>query len=364
MTPVHTSSELLLNLVQPVKTDQAVGRLNSLLEQSLDWDWLVNTAQEHRVLPVIYKRLSDFPDRVPTPVLTALQTRYKRSSEFNLGLTGKLLKLLTLLREHNIPAITYKGPALAQLVYGDISLRQFTDLDLLIHKSDIHRTKELLLANGCQPGWLLTQSQEKAVLRHYYAYPFLSNSRRVLIEVHWELSERFFAFDFAIEQIWQRADNIKLLGKTVQTLSLEDTLLFLCAHGSKHSWKRLGWICDVGMLISERRELDWELLTERATRLGLLRILWLGTILADEVFKLSLPAEIRSRITNESRLNQLARHRIKEIFSELQPQGTLRATLFQISVRERMRDRFNYCYRLLLETKLVDSLFMPMGRPR
>ncbi len=364
MPPVQTSSELLLKLVQPLKTDPATARLESLLEQNPDWDWIIYTAQEHRVLPLIYRRLADFPDQVPEQVQTQLQTRYKHSSEFNLGLTGKLLKLLTLLGEHDIPAIAYKGPALAQAVYGDISLRQFTDLDLLIHKSDIHRTKELLLANGCQPGWQLTESQEKAVLRHYYAYPFLSNSRRVLIEVHWELSERFFAFDFDIEQIWRRADNVKILGKTVQTLSLADTLLFLCAHGSKHSWKRLGWICDVGMLISRRAELDWDLMIERATRLGLLRILWLGTILADKVFPLSLPPAIRSRITSESRLNQLAESTIQEMFAERQAQGTLRSTLFQISVRERLRDRFNYCYRLLLETKLVDSLFMPMGRPR
>src|SRR5262249_26723431 len=371
MTPVQPTRELLLQLVQPATNDQATARLNSLLEQinslleqDLAWDWLLNTAHEHRVLPLVYQRLAQFPAKVPAPVQTELQTRYKRSSEFNLGLTGKLLKLLTLLREHNIPTIAYKGPALAQVVYGDISFRQFTDLDLLVHKCDIRRTKELLLANGCQPGWQLTESQEKAVLRHYYAYPFFSNSRRVLIEVHWELTERFFAYDFAIEQVWQRAETVKILGKPFRTLSLEDTLLFLCAHGSKHSWKRLGWICDVGMLILRRAELDWEVLTRRATELGLLRILWLGTLLADEVFQLPLPAEIRSRVTGESRLKQLARHTINEMFMEHRSQGTLQSTLFQMSVRERLRDRFNYCYRLLVETKLVDSLFMPMGRPR
>src|SRR5262249_55138208 len=155
------------------------------------------------------------------------------------------------------------------------------------------------LANGSQPGWRLTESQEKAVLRHYYAYPFVSNNRSVLIEVHWQLTERFFSFDFEIEQLWQRAETVNLLGNKVQTLALEDTLLFLCAHGSKHSWKRLGWICDVGMLISRRDDLDWDLLTANATELGLMRILWLGMILADEVFKIPLPPAIRFRLNTQ-----------------------------------------------------------------
>src|SRR5215813_10839323 len=183
----QTTSELLLNLVRAVNDDAVTARLNFLLEQSLDWDWLIHTAHEHRVLALIYKQLAGFADKVPPAVQTELRTRFKRSSEFNLGLTGKLVKLVQLMHEHGIPAIAYKGPALAQIAYGDIGLRQFTDLDILIHKADIYKTRDLFLANGSQPGWRLTESQEKAVLRHYYAYPFVSNNRSVLIEVHWQL---------------------------------------------------------------------------------------------------------------------------------------------------------------------------------
>src|SRR5215471_13251862 len=68
MTPVQTTRELLLDLVQPATNDEATARLNSLLEQinslleqDLAWDWLLNTAHEHRVLPLVYQRLAHFP---------------------------------------------------------------------------------------------------------------------------------------------------------------------------------------------------------------------------------------------------------------------------------------------------------------
>ena len=114
----------------------------------------------------------------------------------NFGLTNKLLKIITLLRDQDIPVIAYKGPALAQTAYGDIGLRHFVDLDIMIHKQDVYRVKEVLLADDCQPAWRLTAAQEAAVLRYYYEYPFVCEDRKVLVEVHWDFAEPFFFFRF------------------------------------------------------------------------------------------------------------------------------------------------------------------------
>jgi hypothetical protein len=44
--------------------------------------------------------------------------------------------------------VPFKGPALAVQAYGDLSLRQYDDLDLLIHEADVPRAYQLLIANG------------------------------------------------------------------------------------------------------------------------------------------------------------------------------------------------------------------------
>ena len=358
-------NELLVCSVRPSVSTEISERIKSLLRQSLDWNYLIEVANEHRIIPVFYDRLQGYQDFVPAAPLAELKERYHRISNSNLGLTGKLLKLLALLREHDIAAIPYKGPALAQGAYGDIRLRQFTDLDILVRKRDVYKVKDVLIANDCQPGWALTKKQEAAVLRHYYEYPFLCNDRRVLVEIHWALAEQFFSFAFDVEQLWERGETLFIQGKPLLTLSVEDALLVACAHGSKHVWKRLGWICDVAKLVSRRTDLDWELVIERATALGLLRIVWLGLRLASDLLGTELPEAVSRQVCSDPAVKTIAERLEKRLFSaDTVPGGTFAMTRLQLKMRERVTDRFNYCFRLVFMTKLVDSLFMPMGRPR
>lgn len=364
-TKKSVEQELLLGLVQPGATGTLSGRLRSLLEQPLDWDYLLALAQQHRVTPVFCDHLEAFSNAVPAANWVELKKRRRLISGTNLGLAGKLLKLLAILHDHEIPVISYKGPALAQAAYGDIGKRQFLDLDIMVHKRDVGRVKELFLAHDCQPAWRLTAAQETAVLRYYYEYSFRCNDRKVLVEVHWDFAEPFFSFAFDLDQLWRRLEMVTILGKPVMTLSAEDSLLVLCAHGGKHCWERLGWVCDVAQLISRRQDLNWKVLIERATALGLQRMLWVGLRLANDLLGLELPVAVAERMRAQPRIEQVAGQMGKGIFaSEQKRSGTVEMTRLQLKLRERRKDRLNYCFRLLVMTKLVDSLFMPMGRPR
>jgi|SRR5215472_16149341 len=356
--------QLLRRLLRLSADPSDADNITVLLNEPVDWNYFIYAAHEHRLIGLIYQRLARFREAIPDHSWTQLREGARSVADFNLGLTGKLLKLLALLEAHNIPAVPYKGPVLAQLAYGDLKLRQFTDLDLLVNKEDFYRVKELLLANGCRPGWRLTRKQELAVLRHYYNYPFVSNENRVLIEVHWEFTESFFSFAFDLAQMRKRLAVVEVLGRPVRTLALEDTLLVLCAHGSKHLWKRIGWICDIAMLIKQQPNLDWNLVVERATNLGLLRILWLGLLLADTLITVPLPPEIEARLEREPLLKSMADQILEDSLSPPKSSGSLQTALLQLKLRERMTDKLNYCFRLVVATKLVDSLFMPMGRPR
>jgi len=362
----RTEHELLLCLTRPSRTPSTSQRIKLLLQEPVDWECLIATANDHRVLPLLAREIQPFATSVPQPVMTQLNQEARQIAESNLGLSGKLLKLFALLQENNVPAIPYKGPALAETAYGDIKLRQFTDLDILVRKHDLQKIKSILLANGCEPGWRLTRQQESAVLRHYYEYPFLCNERSVLVEVHWALAEHFFSFSFDIEQLRDRLETIVILGKSLQTLAREDSLLVICAHGSKHAWQRLGWICDVAYLVGRSGDLDWPVVFERAAALGLTTMLSLGLLLAKELLEVDLPEPCLQRMKFEPSLVRLT----KEISASLfrRADGNSRTldhpTLLQLRMRERIRDRLKFCFRLIVSTKLVDSLFMPMGRPR
>jgi hypothetical protein len=84
-------------------------------------------------------------------------------------------------------------------------------------------------------------------------------------------------------------------------------LLYLCAHGSRHLWARLQWICDVAQLIRRNPALDCAALLERARVAGGRRMLFLGLAVAQNFFGASLPPQVAESVRGDARTSRLAR---------------------------------------------------------
>ena len=126
-------------------------RIGALLQHDLDWEYLLPMAQRHALVPMLFRHLNTIgPEAVPSAPWQQLRQRFHSNARHNLFLTGELLKLLRLLATHNIPAIPFKGPVLAVAVYGDLALRQFVDLDLLVQPQAVLQVKALLHTLGYQ----------------------------------------------------------------------------------------------------------------------------------------------------------------------------------------------------------------------
>jgi hypothetical protein len=361
--PTHRHSENRL-IVCLARQNPPKNEVESLLAEEIDWKYVLQTAEEHRVIPLLFQNLkSDFAAAIPQSVLIALQKRQQENAKLNFGRTAQLIKLIGELRKIGVPVLAYKGMALAAVAYNDVTLRQFTDVDLLIRKQDFPKVKEAFARINCRPAWSLTAQQEKAVLKYYYEYPFFYGEDNTLIEVHWEFVESFFAFDFDVNELWKRAQIIRLYGKPILTLSAEDSLIILCAHGSKHYWRRLSWICDVARLV-ENCEINWSLALHRAAETGSLRMIYLGLSLASDLLNAPLPAKIVQTISADFKVKTLAGNlKSRHFDKETEPKKWLEMAGIHLKMRERTRDKIKYSSRLLA-TKTIDSFLMPMGRPR
>ena len=93
-------------------------------------------------------------------------------------------------------AAPYKGPALAVQLYGNVALRQFSDLDILVHPRDVLLARDLLLAEGYSPLPPLTEGQQAVLLRTQCNFPFTRESKRMIVELHWTVSAPNFARPF------------------------------------------------------------------------------------------------------------------------------------------------------------------------
>lgn len=337
--------ELLLACARTRVGAEGKGRINALAGQTLDWDYLCRLAKRHSVLPLLYWQLnSNAPGAVPPMQLERLRAKFRDNAARNLYLTGELERIITLFKASGVAVLPYKGPALAAAAYGNISLRRFVDLDILVSKDDIPRAKELLCSRGLMPAPTLSPAQERVLLRAQHNLPFSRDGGRLIVELHWEIAARQFAPASFGQSFVGETETIKLLKLEVESLSPEDLLLSLCVHGTKHLWERLAWICDIAELLHSRPGTDWARLTERAAKLRARRMLNLGLRLAHDLLDAPMPVEVGRRVAADRVAAELASEVTARLFDgcEYSPAGLLRNINFNLRARRDWRDKARY----------------------
>jgi Uncharacterised nucleotidyltransferase len=367
MTNLHTpaavlrpEAELLLCCARTRTDSEKAARIRVLLQHDIDWGYLFRTASEHGITPLLYRHLNAiWPESVPKAALHQLRDNFDDNSRRNLFLAKELLDLLHLFETHEISAIPFKGPVLAASVYGNLTLREFSDLDLIIHKQHVAKARELLVSQGYRPQFALNDTQEAAFVRTYSAQSFLRDDGKVVVDLHWTMTSRDFSFPLDPERLWERPEAISLGGKEVLTLSQENLLLFLCVHGGKHGWERLGWICDIAEIIRSRKEMDWRTVMDQARALKSERMLFLGLYLASDLLEATLPEEVRVKVHSDPAVKSLATQVTERLFREVSP-GVFESWRFQVRIRDRLRDGCRYCFGLVMTPTGLELTLVPL----
>ncbi|MBR8833359.1 MAG: PqqD family peptide modification chaperone [Stigonema ocellatum SAG 48.90 = DSM 106950] len=330
--------------------------IETLCYGDLEWTWLLSLAAQNDVTSLLYQSLQDTcPDVAPAPVMDQLRQDFQTCTLNTLFFTQELLKLLRLFEVHHIPVLPYKGPALAVALYGNLSLRPFCDLDLLIHPQDLIRVKHLLVAEGYDT-LAVEDVQEAANLWSDSERDFVRHDGKVVVDLHWRITPRFFPFELSVEKLWEHCQPLCLLSTTVSTLAPEDLLLALCAHGGKECWGKLKWICDVAELIRTYPNLDWNQVLTQAKQLHSQRMLLLGVGLAWQLLGVRLPETVLTAVQKDRAIPMLMQQVCSYLFGSQPGQSRqFSPTQFRLWVRDRPSDQIQY---------LVWRLFVPNVRDR
>jgi len=202
--------DLLVACCADSSSEQHADRIRTILSRSLDWERMLRLVDHHRVVPQVYGALSSFPHLVPAQQLDALRSRYKNNARKTLWFVAELLRVLSHLESAGIKALPYKGPVLAQTLYGEVTQRQFGDLDVLILPADVPKAKAALLDLGYKPSIELAPEIENAYLKSGYEYSFSTAHAPNLLELQWRILPRFYSIDFDVADFLDRADEISL----------------------------------------------------------------------------------------------------------------------------------------------------------
>ncbi len=336
------------------------------LYPDLRWDEVFKQAAYHRVLTAVYATLHGRPE-VPASIQSALRARYLRHCQRAMRFSAELAGILQHFNARKIPVIAQKGPALAHMLYGDSAMREFGDLDLLVTPADVPRAVAALSELGYEKNLTLSPRQEKAYLRSGYEYVFGRGVERNLVELQWNLVPRFYAVDVNIGQLFARSRELEFEGCRALTLGQEDQLIFLCIHAAKHQWAQLGMVRDIAALAAFN--LDWELVLRQARSVGILRIVLISLLLADE-FTGRGPAKQLARLKETAAGRQFVSEILERLTAtiEIHPESPAYFRLM-LRIRERLSDRAKFLWRLATTPSLgeweaiqMPDMFFPLYR--
>jgi hypothetical protein len=327
--------------------EEKIQRLGSLLALQISWHSLFELAEQHGVQPLLLHALEHI-DSAPAEELREPLQANQTNLHKTLLLSRELICIVGHLSALGIESIPYKGPALAEAIYGDIALRQSGDIDLLILAQDLPRIRAAVRELGYVPHAALSECEERAYLKSGYEFAFDGPGGPNLLEVQWAIQPRFYSVDFDMDGLFRRAISVSVAGQMMRSLSYEDLFLVLSVHAAKHVWGRLIWLCDLARLMSAQN-LNWSWIASQADDLGIMRIICVTMLLANRLLDAAIPNAAQSAIPDDPAAALLARKIEKQIANE-SPYDIESFSYFRLMMRlrERRSDRLRFLQRLVL----------------
>jgi hypothetical protein len=334
-------------------------QLRSLIKHDLDWDYLLAIAYAHGLLPLLHKHLAT--DLVPAHVLSRLKRESVANSQNVLHLTGKQLRVYKLFKENSVPVALFKGPLLSQMAYGEMSLRQAGDIDLLINRRDFTQARLLLESLGYEITPRLTPAQLSSHLNNHCEIQFMRDEWLTVVDLHWDLAPRSFVFGVKPEDVMSRLQSVSLAGTTVETFGAEDLLLYQAMHGAKHLWRRLEWISCLAESLRATTTIDWDTLVDRAAKAHATRMLALGLRLVEEFSDAPVPSEVFAAVDPNKTMQRMATQIRAQLFTTFGAAESTETNLYNLRIMDRKRDVLVSALRSIFVPTLPDwqSLALP-----
>lgn len=347
---LQAAFELLLLFARTRLKPIHVDRIHQIVQEDVPWGELIKLAEQHGILPLLQKNLVDVcSGSVPEELSRYLNLKSFTASMHNLFLVQELGRLVSLFEHQGIPALALKGPALAQMAYGDINLRSYIDLDVLIRKENFNAVQRMLVDDGYTPQKKVHGLQgvrKKLYIWQAAQYPFRRGDNIFQLDLHTRIMPPLYSYRIQFNTLLERSQFVSLGDKKVYSFEPEDMLQILCYHGAKNRWGSLKYMCDVAELVQSSNALDWDRIIKRASYTRSQRVLFLGLSMAHLVLGAELPEEVLRAIKKEEVVHQIAT-RLQERFHEQihnESMGFAERFRFNLTIQDTLFNKLRYGY--------------------
>lgn len=284
-------------LVNPVEAEAV--KLKYLAAHVTDWDELADTGISLGVGPLVYHALNDggLKELIPNGAFDRLQQCYYVTLRRSMLLYGVFEQAVRGLQAAGIQVVALKGIYLSEHLYGDIGLRQVSDIDLLVSAEEGGKSIEVLSELGFR-------STENPFSSHLTPDPdFIHYPPMVKdgfsVEIHVRLHRPHPDYCINTSAFIARAVPVVISGENVYTLSFYDHLIFLCIHSEKHfTGSKIQFTCfaDIAnILTSHKDEIDWSMLKQQCISNKCEAVVMKHILLVHHFFNVPVPDFILQR---------------------------------------------------------------------
>ena len=262
----------------------------------VDWGKFIRLCEEHKLGPIVFTKILHLS--LPDDIKIQIRELLFANKIYMFDLFRELGVVTKKLGEFDIQICSQKGPVLAEMIYGDVTLRYSKDLDIVVDKEKLDRTIEILLSLG----YVLVDIpyktiKQKEVYQNVYQECTLFNSEKEIeIDLHW----LFYApaiFENSIDDFVELSEYDKIDG--LRIMSKHDELIYLCFHGGRHRWFRLIWVYDIYTYLQLFSSEELKLVINKSNKMEVSKFLLEGVYLAHVLFGYSIPDFIRPLCTQK-----------------------------------------------------------------
>jgi len=257
------------------------------------WAALPDAAERHGMTAWVYLAVRSRSD-APADVRAAIEARARAHRIRALHAVSQLRTLVDALRTAGIEPVAIKGPLLSAWLYGDLGMRRFADLDLLIARGDRERALKALTAAGYGLRDGMSVATAGVVYAGTGAWP-LSHAAGLSVDLHWRTQAAGFPSPLTPAQVLHESLSAAGAGGGIRIPGATHAAVLTLLHAAKHVWTSLELILSIAHLM-RRADIDWARVHHLAARAGAWNACAAGMALARELFDVRIPAPVQSHL--------------------------------------------------------------------
>ena len=285
---------------------------------AVDFTRLTALAKRHRVEGIVWSALCNAGMETGTALLAPLAAEARAISQQGLRAAAESARLQSAFGAAGIDLLFLKGLTVGQLAYGNAFVKMSWDIDVLVAPEAVAAAADELKQCGYRCGL----PGERADLLRWHAVNKESvwhdDSGLHHVELHSRLADNR-ALIPAIGMTSPRQSVMIAPGIVLPTLAADELFAYLCVHGASSAWFRLKWVVDFAGLLRGRDGGEIERLYRRSQQLGAARSAAQALMVADALFDLPLPPELRAELGRSRANRRLAAAALGELAAPRAP---------------------------------------------